>query len=296
MAVTLSSSDLTLRLWNAQEDSIENEVGMVESSLFSRDTDEVFLLPLTVADEQSPNGICTANRLTGQSNYSNDPLTALGQFVNRLESFVDAKQGGYSLSNDNRSRSIPCALRSASWEYRSGEPHQVEWSIECVRGRDFHFSFGSSSGPEGTNPSTSASLAGYDLGELNSYRVTREQSLSTVEIPQLDRLDVDLDDNMTMMRGSPVRRIRIEGTKIGTESELASFEEGLRGQAGNIMETVSFSEAFPGRDMQVAIADFSATRESGEVRRSHYRLELVEGIQLAGLIEKFEEFYDDLDI
>lgn len=293
MTLTLSGDGISVDLINAQEDGVNNEVSLIETSLFARDTDETFLLPLGVADANETDGRATGHRLAASSGYSNDPETALAQFCSRIESFVDGTQSGYELSSTHRNRTVGGMLRNVYWERAAGAPLEVTYHIEFVRGRDFHISFGGSSDPEGVSPSGSASLGGYDLGELLSYKVTREQKLSSTEIPQFSD-SVDIDDNLVYATGGPRRQINIEGRKTGSQSELTSFENGVRDLAGDIMNTVSFSEAFPGRNLDVAIGQFQSDYEAGTPRVLNYRLEMVEGIQIQDVIDAFSDFYDDI--
>lgn len=281
MTLTISNDSRSTRLWNVQESGTDTEANVIVVSLFSTDPGETFLLPLTASDEGTPNGLATANRLGG--------IGSLANWVSELESYADGTMGSLTLSDDQRGRSIPGQLRSVSWSVESGAPHEVEYSLEFVRGRDLGFDFGGgSSGPESVSPSSSASLAGYDLGEITNYRVTREQDITEIEIPQFLG-DVSLDDNLAFSTGGVTRTFRIEGRKTGSDSALADFEQTMQSNMADTLNTVSYSEAFPGRNLDVAIQNYSGSRRAGEDRILEYSLELIEGQQLGDL-----DIYDEL--
>lgn len=290
MSVTLSGDGLSVPLLNTQEDVVDVEASVIDVSMFSTSPGETFLLPISASDEGSPSGRATGNRLSSMG-YSGDSVTALAQWVADLESLADGAMGStLTLESTTRNRSINGQLRSITWDRETGAPYDVNWSIEFVRGRTLDLSFGGGgggSGPESVSPSSSASLAGYDLGELLSYRVSREQDLTEIEIPQFLG-DIDVDDNFVFSSGGVVRTFSIEGRKVGSDSALSSFENAMASRQADLLNTVSYNEAFPGRSLDVAIQNYRGTRAAGDERILEYSLDLIEGTQI-GDLDIFQE-------
>lgn len=293
MSVTLSGDGLSVPLLNTQEDVVDVEASVIDVSMFSTSPGETFLLPISATDEGSPSGRATGNRLSSMG-YGGDAVTALAQWVADLESLADGAMGStLTLESTIRNRSINGQLRSITWDRETGAPYDINWSIEFVRGQTLNLPFsggGGSSGPESVSPSSSGSLAGHDLGEIMSYKVSREQDLTEIEIPQFLG-DINVDDNFVFSSGGVVRTFSIEGRKVGSDSALSSFEDAMASRQADLLNTVSYNEAFPGRSLDVAIQSYSGTRKSGGAPILEYSLELIEGTQI-GEMDIYQQLTD----
>lgn len=268
--ITLSSNTKSIELFQAQEDVKQTSGSPNVDSLYGFDSDETLITSLKSKQNFTLVGKTTGIRLSKKSSYSSDALTALAEWVVKLLTFVNGKQGGgYTLQDNDRSESVNGAVKSAGFQRARAAKYEVDWDLEFTVG-DAVMEEQDTSSPS-VSPSTSATLGGYDLGELRSFRETKRQKFSTTPIQFGDPQSMLIQPG-----GGATRRIIIVGRKSGSTSTRNTFDSNIEALVGQ-NQANTYSSAFPGRDLNVIVKDFEGTRDSGLTRLGDYTLELLEG-------------------
>lgn len=262
-----------LRLWQAQEDQSSTKGGVETNSVFGTDSDRALLTGLEKVDSFQYSGLVSGIRLSQQSGYSNDPLTALAEWVAKFETVVNANQGtGWTLDDQERGRTINVVARQVGWQRLQGANYEVEWDLDVLWGQGEMDSLSRS--PDSVSPSadTQATLSGTSLGSIEATRQQKRQRLKMFPIAFADS-----GENDTLAQSGAIREIILRGVKTGSQSTLNTFASDIRSLIGQD-QIVDFSSAFPGRTKQVMVDDFETTRSAGVPRQQPYTLKLIEGV------------------
>lgn len=266
-----TSGGQTVDLWQIQEDRDERD-GMVDvAAMPTFDSEETYLSGMTEVHNTSISGIATGNRLSNQSQYSSDSVTALAEWVQEVMALVDGKQGtGYSLTHDERGLDVNVILESFAWTRSGGERFQIEWDLEYQIGEGIMVN--EEPTPNEANPSTSWSLDGRDLQSPIQYREEKRQRLETDEMLFAE----SAEENVISDQSSPIRTVTINGRHKGTRSERQAFDQHFRNLIGQD-NIVTYQSAFPGHSLDVMVNKYESVLEAGRTRVGEYTLELIEG-------------------
>lgn len=256
------------RLWQTQE-NISDSLGNVRiDAVYGDDSEDALLTGLESIENVEYTGIATGNRLALQDDRPDDPLQALAEWVVEAETYVNGQQGtGWSLQDDERGDTRNVVLRNFGWQRNRAEKYQVSWDMAALWGRGMMEP--NDTTPQPVTPSQSWSLDGHDLQYVDSYRQQKQQEVTPYPIAY-----ADAGDNEVLAKGGATRRIMIVGSVESNRNSFDSTMQSLIGQ-DNI---VTFSEGFPGRDLDVMVQKYESTREAGWTRFGDYMLELVEGV------------------
>jgi hypothetical protein len=264
MSVTIDG----VRLWQTQEDKNKTDGNVRVDSIYSEDSDKTLLTGLESIEELTYTGRATGIRLSQQSAYSSDPLTALAEWVVEMEEFVNANQGtGWTIDDGERGEQYNTVVQMFGWQRNKGAKFEVSWDLSGMWARGAMAS--KSRSPPSVSPSSSWTLDGTDLGSIDAYRQQKRQKLKPYPIAF-----ADAGENEVLSQSGAFRRIMVRGEKVGG---LNTFDNTIRSLVGQD-QIVTFSEAFPGRDLDVMVKSFESTRESGLTRFGTYILEMIEGV------------------
>lgn len=264
MSVTIDG----IRLWQTQEDKNKTNGNVRIDSIYSEDSDLTLLTGLESIEELTYTGRATGIRLSKQQGYSSDPLTALAEWVVEMETFVNAKQGtGWTLDDNERGEQYNAVVQMFGWQRNKGAKFEVSWDLSAIWGQGAMVS--STRNPPSVNPSSAWTLDGTDLGSIDAYRQQKRQELKPYPIAF-----ADAGQNDVLSQSGAFRRIMIRGEKAGG---LNTFDNTMRSLVGQD-QIVTFSEAFPGRDLNVMVKSYESTREAGRTRLGEYILEMIEGV------------------
>lgn len=268
--LTSSTGNRTTRFWQAQDDSrqIDGETDVFQT--FGRRPDAAILSQLEAVESYTYTGIVTGNRLSQQAGYSNDPVTALAEWTAEAETFIDARQGdGHTLTDNERGETLNGVVTSFGWQRESGAELELRWDLEFWRGRASMRSEDQSI--PNVSPSSTATLDGWDLGDLKSWRSDLQQTFEPFPVAYPSPGENELKSN-----GGVVRKYTIRGQIIGT-TDANSFDSHIRSLAGSDT-TVTFEEPFPGRSMTVMVDTYDSIREAGVPRFGTYDMTLIQGV------------------
>jgi hypothetical protein len=277
MTVTVQMDSTSTRLWNAQEGQLELDSNAEVFAVVTQDSDENIMTNLEAEHAYNYTGFVTANRLTSQSAYSDDPRTALAEWVAQMDAYINGSQGsGATLQDNDRGRTVTGGLESFGWQNNRGEKYQVDYDLTLLRGEvtapDEPIS------PDPVNPTSTASLDGYDLGDLRTWRSTKRQKLEVFTFyagAEEDAYDDAEGPNGITTDSGAIRRFNMGG-RITGESRVTSFDDNMESLVGT-NNTAEFVEPLTGRSFTVTVANYNSTRESGISRTMSYDLELIEG-------------------
>lgn len=269
MAVTLENT----RLWQVQENKSESQGNVRIDSIYSQDSDETLLTGLESQEKLTLTGETTGLRLSRQSGYSDDPLTALAEWVAEMETYVNGEQGsGWSLTDNERGDTKNVVVEMFGWQREAGQKYSVRWDLSAVWANGMMPS--TNTPADSVNPKTSgtATLDGNDLGSIKSWRQQKKQQIEVYPIALADP-----GENEVLSKSGAFRQIILTGTKEGTQSERNDFDDAMQNLIGQDT-IVDYVSAFPGRTKQVMVKNYESTREAGLTRIGEYGLELIEGI------------------
>lgn len=262
------------RLWHIQEDKTKTIGGVRADDIYNTDSEETILTGLERQETVVHDGIATGNRISGQPEFSDDPLLALAQWVVLMQSFVNGQQGeGYDLVDRERDNTYRGLVTDFSWQRNQGEKYEVKWYLTLKRGEGIDFA--ADTAPPSVNPQSTATLNGQDLGALQSWREEKKQKAKVYPIAL-----VEPGNNQAMAEGGAKRKIQIRGKVTGT-SERNQFDDNINGMIGQD-QVVTYRSAFPGEEVNVMVDQFESTREAGLTRLGEYALTLIEGRDLSG--------------
>ncbi|UBF23112.1 hypothetical protein HCTV-16_gp129 [Haloarcula virus HCTV-16] len=255
------------RLWHKQEDIVEAKGKVRTDAIYGEDSDQTLLTGLQQQQKFTTTGVATGLRLSRQPGYSNDPNTAVAQWVVEMETYINAQQGsGFTLQSDERNDSKNVVLESFGWQREPTEKYQVSWDLTAHWGQSMMSS--SSRNPPSVSPSQSWSLDGYDLG---NQVMTRQEKMQQVEAYPIAYAKAG--ENEVLAQSGAIRQITLRGSK---NSNRNSFDDAMQALLGQDT-TVTFSEGFPGRDLEVMVKEYESTREAGYTRIGEYSMTLIEG-------------------
>jgi len=258
-------------LYNTQQNMATRKSNPEVDAIYSRNSDEAFIVDLESEGRLQINGRASAIRISQNSSYSDDYSTALAEYAARLLAHVNGNQGvGWEVQNDYTNRDIPCVVESVEIIRRRSEKYEFQYSITILTGDgmmpDERIT------PETANPSTSATLAGEDLHEIEEMMITKSQRMKvhTYSTPR------PVEANEIEALSGAQRNVTVRGIVPGDESTRKSFDDAIRDKIG-VNETVEFDTAFPGSTYDVVIVNHDATREAGNTQIGQYNIEAVEG-------------------
>jgi hypothetical protein len=235
------------------------------------DSNEAYLSGMTEVHNQSITGLATGSRLSRQSDFSSDPVTALAEWVQRVMALVDGQQGeGYTLTHDERGLETTVVLESFAWTRRGGESFEVEWELAYQIGEGIMVDRDTQ--PNTASPSSTWTLDGRDLQYPKEYREEKRQRLDTDAMLFAD----SAEQNVITDESSPVRTITITGRHTGTRSERQAFDDHFRSLIGQD-QIVTYESAFPGHSLDIMVNTYESVLEAGRTRVGDYALELIEG-------------------
>ena len=257
----------TIRLWNARETERNVSGETNAQDIYYSGSDETLISDFESKEEGSVVGVASANRLSNQSEYSNDRVTALGEFVQRLMTACAPKQGtGWELTDPSRGDTINLYVENVQWQRNEADRYQVQYSFDWKRGRGMGSGELPSPGP--VNPQSTATLDGVDLGALQSWSEKRKQDLKVYALAL-----EDLSENTVRAKSGVTRRINIRGRPTDTRNDIESLAESLKGSD----QTVTYQSAFPGEEVEVALESYDSTREQQWTEMGEFGMQLVEG-------------------
>lgn len=270
MAVTLSDT----RLWNVQEDRSQTDGNVRVDSVYGTDSDNTILIGFESQEKFTLTGEAVGTQLASQSEYSDNPLTALAQWVVEFETYVNGRQGsGWDLTDDERQHTINVVNESLGWERREGEKYSVSFDVTCHWARGMMSS--ASETPPSVSPSGPATIDGIELPSLLSWRHDIRQPIEVYPIAF-----ADTGGNEVKAGGGAEREITLTGKYTddpgSVTDEMNEFDDQMQSLVGQD-KIVEFEEAFPGRTLSVMVRSYESTREAGKTRIGEYNMQLVEG-------------------
>jgi len=267
----LTAHGTTHDFWQVQEDRDSRQGNVDISNIPTFDSDEAYLTGMTEVHNTAISGRATGNRLSNQSGYSNDPVTALAEWVQEMMALLNGKQGtGYSLTHDERDRTANVILEGFGWTRTPGEKFELEWDLDYRIGEGIMVD--EESTPGTASPSSSWSLDGRDLQHPVQYREEKRSRLGTDAMLFADTAE----ENVVTDESSPTRTITISGRQTGTIAERKAFDEHFRGLIGQD-QIVTYQSAFPGHSLDVMVNNYESVLEAGATGQGQYNLELIEG-------------------
>jgi len=267
MKATHADTGDTVELLHAQESVREIRGDLTKTPVPGDDTGSVLLADLKASEGGTLTGIATANYLSNQSQFSDDRLTALTEYSQRLMLLVPIRPGtGWTLTDEARDEEINVVFKNVRWQRNEADPYSLQWSCEFDRGEGIGAADIPSPGL--ASPRSSATLDGVDLGALQSYSEKTEQETKVYELTL-----EDIGSNSITTKSGPVRTATIRGRPTGdARDEIDSKIESIKGAD----QTVTF-ESPTGEDYQVVVETYEGTREARSTELGEYRLTLVEG-------------------
>lgn len=265
MAVTLGST----RLWQVQEDQSTTDSPVDVHSVYGTTSSETLLVGITSEESLTYAGYVSGMRIAQDAAYSNDPVTALAEWVVELESYCNGAQGtGYTLTDDERGDTKNVAIEAIGWQREQGQELSVNYEVSFLWGQGLAET--GSRTVDSVSPGSSWTLGGTSLGAVQSYRQQKNQKMGYYPLA----ITQPGEDEILAETGA-VRRVMIRGEVTDLESPN-TFDDTMQSNVGTDT-TLTFSSAFPGRSKEFMIERYDSFREAGWTRRGEYSLEMVEG-------------------
>lgn len=270
--LTSASGSKSVDLWQVQEDKEERDGNVDVAGIPTFDSEETYLSGFTQQHKGEVTGKATGFRLSNQSGYSNDPVTALAEWVQEVMALVNGKQGtGFTLTHDERGDTYNVVLKNFAWTRSSGAKFEVEWDMSFRIGEGIMVQEDTTPGT--ANPSSTWSLDGNDLHHPLQYREQKKERFETAPMAFADSAEENLQESTS----GPIRSISINARYTGPKSERNTFDQTMRGLIGQDT-IVTYSSGFPGHDLDVMVNRYESTREAGITKVGEYSLELIEGV------------------
>ncbi len=268
----IDTGSKTVDLWQAEQDRDERK-GIVDvSPRPSFDSEDAFQSGMTEDHTGTVRGTATGNRLSDQPGYSNDPVTALAEWVQETMALVDGTQGtGYTLTHDVRGYSKNIVIESFGWTRDAGAKLEASWDMTFRIGEGAMV--GGSTPPNTASPSSSWSLGGTDLQRMAQIRESKSQIVKGEPMVLAD----SAEENIIITQSGARRDVTIVGRHTGTRAEQQSFDSTMRGFMGQ-NQIVTYSSPFPGHTIDVMVDGYTSTLESGYTDHTDYELVLIEGV------------------
>ena len=270
--LTSASGNMSVDLWQVQEDR-EKSDGFVDATASpSFDSDEAFLSGLTRQQQSEVTGKATAIRLSNQAGYSDDPVTALAEWVQEVMALINGKQGtGFELVHDERGETINIVLEDFAWTRSAGARFEVDWDMKLRVGEGIMVQ--EDTAPNPANPSSSWSLDGDDLHKPIQYREQKKMQFKPTPIAFAS----SPEENLQEATSGALRTVTISAEYTGPVPERNSFDQTMKGLIGQD-QLVTYSSAFPGHELSVMVNNYESTQEAGITKHGEYSLELIEGV------------------
>lgn len=262
-----------LRLYGAQETDAEVEANAGLTSAPTMGSDEAIISALESQESPAISGRATANRISNDPDYPSDPHNALAYWVQRFESLCQSEQGdGWQLVDDERGRSVLATVQKAQWTYSYEAPFEVQWTLGTIRGNGVLSQ--ASRTPNSQTPASDSTLGGTSLGSLDEMQVTLEFDVEPFPIAFGDPSDAVLSPNSGV-----VREVSWSGFKHGSQTQLQSFDDEMRGNLGG-NTTLTLQTAFPGTSHEIVLSNYRSTMMAGDPARLRYTATGFEGLAL----------------
>jgi len=259
-------------LWGINDDRDERAGNVDVTDLLSFGSEEAFLSGLTEEHSGSLSGKATGFRLSNESRYSSDPVTAIAEWVQEMMALLDGGQGdGYELSHAVRDYSKTVAIEDFSWSRDAGAKFEVGWNASFKIG-DVTMASGAGTSVGEADPSSSWSLDGIPLQNMEQIQEQKQVKLNTTKMMFAD----SAEENSITQESGATRRINITGSHTGTRSERNSFDSAMRALIGKD-KIVDYESPFPGHTLSVAVDNYDSDLEGGSETKTDYTLNLVEG-------------------
>lgn len=267
-----------LELWGVSQDRDQRSGNIDVADMPTFGSDDAFLSSFTQSHTGTLSGRATGFRLSDDGGYSNDPVTALAEWVQEMTALVNGSQGdGYTFDHDVRGYgSKPVAVESFGWTRNEAAKYEVNWNLSLRIG-DVTMSGDASLNPGPANPSSSWSIDGIDLQHHTEINEETNQQLSVDEMLFGD----GAEDNVVTSSSGATRRVNISGTHTGTRTERQNFDDSMRALIGE-NKTVEYVSPFPGHTLTVGVDDFDSNLEAGRTGQTDYTMTLVEGTSGGG--------------
>lgn len=266
MAVTLGGT----RLWNIQDDRADIKGNVRVDSIVGDRSKDTLLTGLESQESFNFIGRATGNRISLQSGYSDDPNVALAQWVSEMEAKVNGQQGrGYDLVHLDRDEEYNVVIENFSWSRTGGSKYEVQydivlkWGIGIMSLRD--------PAPLSVNPTTTTKIGGFEIDGIESIQTTLSQKYQVYELAFAPP-----GGNEYASDTGAKRQVIITGQVTGDTEERNQFDREMRSLVG-IDETVTYKEAFPGREFKVMVDSYNSARKAGLTRMGDFSIELIEG-------------------
>lgn len=257
-------------LWNPQENSAERRSSPDIHPVYSDDSEDTFIVSLEESSQIQLGGEATAFRIAQQSQYSNDPLTALAEWSARLLAHVNGQQGtGWTLYNDYTNRQLIGIVEKVELSRKRSEKYQVDWDLTLRVGSGMmpHQPLD----PVVADPSNAAFIDNQEMHEIEELTIEKKQEV------ELHAYALhDYDENEIEGKSGAMKTITARGSIPGSETYRKDFDDHIRSRIGENYE-VTYDSAFPGDSLDAVVTNYSATREAGTTQIGGYRVEMTEG-------------------
>ena len=275
VVLTLSDPDsgTTLELFNAQSLTDDRSAALDVSPPPGFDSDEPFLTSLEQGGTVPIQGAVTGPRLARNANYSSDPITALAEWAVTFEALVNGGQGdGYDLTRGYKTGdTFRGMIESATWVRRGGEPFELGYDLQFVRGQGANIAPPVS--PDAVSPGGDYQLAGETIETLQELSVTKRQQVQAYRRTFAE----DPSDNDLRADSGALREITVSGRVAGDASTRRAFEQSLQDSLGQDT-LVDFRDAFTGRTYTGMIDAVAASDEATQGERlGEFDVAFVEG-------------------
>lgn len=273
MTIELSDPDgaTSLTLWQAQTAEVSTLGAVSATPVQGEDSEQTFLTSIEQSGTLRYSGVVTGNRLSRQSGYSSDPVTALAEWVLDAERYVDGAQGtGYDLTDTRTGRTRRGVIGSFEWTRAAGAPLQVEYNLSVTLGEGADPTGVTAPDPIGTE--TALSVGGETIDTYREIQVSKSEETDPVRRAFADTPS----DNDVLTEGGAQREITVVGRVSGVKADRLAFDDALRSTIG-ADEFVTVTEPFTGRVFTGMINDFESSDEAGVTRLGDFALTVVEG-------------------
>lgn len=277
------ASGTSLTLYGANSLTDSRNAGMDVSPPPGFEGDEAFLSSMEQVEDVTIQGAATAKRLSRQSEFSNDPATALAEWCATLEAFVNGGQGnGYELTKNYRDgATFNGCVNSIEWSIRGGENWEAGYALEFMRGtgfgvtRDVAVQSVNPGGPDRDgdgDPDWELRVDGTTLPTFTEFQMSKEQEISRTQWLLAD----DAEKNSLTSDSGAVRRITITGQHEGSAAERRQFDDDVSDTLGQ-QTVIDLEEPFTGRTFSGMLESYEGTDEAGLTRLGEFGFDFVQG-------------------
>lgn len=253
-----------VRLFQAEQSERSNRGEVTVTPVPGDSTSEVILSDFKSDERGTITGVASANRLSNLADFSNDRLTALYEYANRLMLLVPISPGsGWQLSDDPRSETVNAIFKKVRWQKQRGEPYTLQYSAEFDVGEGI----GDAEIPltPSVSPTKDVSLDGQNLGPLENWSQSKEVESNVFE-------KVVEGENTIVTQSGPVRRIEVSGEPTTNRDDIDDKIKSLKGT-----DTTVTYQSTTGETIEVIVDEYTSRRESSIEGRGNFELSLVEG-------------------